>query len=322
MDGAPLSCVIKPNDDMVLTPSSHFTSPRDEIEAKISFTAKQMPSMSRKVFEKLEEIFNSHHAATHLKPFRKNRDGRGAWLALTANYLGGNGMHSQAIIYESKVEGLRYYKDTARSNLDSILTEWLDAITGLKSLVPLGYSMMDESTQVRHLMDVIQHPVLKSACNPLILADDSFRRDVRKCMYLYLDFWRNAIVNKKGSNSLVVSALKEDELTKYVPPEEYNKLSPEEKKRIYEARKQAASEGDTSDTDSEASDSEGDAVATDDNDNSSSDDESSTSEDEPEPEVKEGKGDHKGKKGKASTLKLSDKDRKAIVSAILAELRG
>jgi hypothetical protein len=141
-------------------------------------------------------------------------------------------------------------------------------------------------------------------------------------MYLYLDFWWNAIVNNKGSNSLAVSALNKDELTKYVPPEEYNKLSPEEKKRIYEARKQAASEGDTSDTNNEASDSEGDSTATDDDNNSSSDDDSSTSEDEPEPEVKEGKGDHKGKKRKASTLKLSDKDRKAIVSAILAELRG
>jgi hypothetical protein len=230
-----------------------------------------------------------------LKPFRKNRDGHGAWLALTANYLGGNGMHSQAIIYESKVEGLRYYKDTVRSNLDSILTEWLDAITGLKSLVPLGYNRMDESMQVRHLMDVIQHPVLKSACNPLILADDSFHRDVQKCMYLYLDLSWNAIANKKGIQSLAVSALKEDELTKYVPPKEYKKLSPEEKMCIYEARKQAASEGDTSDTDNEASDSEGDVTATDDDNNSSSNDDSNTSEVEPEPEVKEGKGDHKEK---------------------------
>jgi hypothetical protein len=91
LDGVLLSCVIKANDDMVYTLSSEFSSPRDEIEAKISFTAKQFKSMSLKRYDKLEEICCTHYCSTHLKPFRKNRDGCGAWFALTSTYLGGDG---------------------------------------------------------------------------------------------------------------------------------------------------------------------------------------------------------------------------------------
>jgi hypothetical protein len=146
-------------------------------------------------------------------------------------------MNSQALQYENNLRNLRYYKDTGRSTLESILTKWKDAVAGLKTLVPLGYSMMDESTQVRHLMDVIEHPELKMACNPLILADDSFRRDPQKCIHLYLDYWRKAIANKKRNQSVYVSALDATDVTRYYTPNEYKNLTADEKRQIHDARK-------------------------------------------------------------------------------------
>jgi hypothetical protein len=146
-------------------------------------------------------------------------------------------MNSQALQYENNLWNLRYYNDSGRSNLESILTKWKDAVAGLKTLVLLGYSMMDESTQVRHLMDVIEHPELKMACNPLILADDSFRRDPQKCIHLYLDYWHRAIANKKRNQSVYVSALDATDVTRYYTSNEYKNLTPDEKHQIHDARK-------------------------------------------------------------------------------------
>jgi hypothetical protein len=196
-----------------------------------------MADMNRMVFEKLEAMCATHYSSTHLKPFRKKHDGRGAWLALTSNYLGGDGMNTQAVMYENRIKNLRYYKDTGRSDLETVLTKWKDAISGLKTLVPLGYSMPDESTQVRTLMDVIEHPELKTACNPLILADDSFRRDPQKCMHLYLNFWRRSVATKKRNQSVYVSALDATDITRYYSSNEYKNMSPEEKRQVFEARK-------------------------------------------------------------------------------------
>jgi hypothetical protein len=174
-DGTPLSALTKADDDLLKMPLGMvYSSLTNELEARVSFDWCKKQGMNETLYMWLDKIFMNHYSHTHIKPFQKNKDGRSAWIALTTIYLGNDSISSQALIYEDKLKTLRFSRDTARSTLDSVLTEFVGALTSLENLVPYGYSMMDKGTQVRLLTQVIENDMLQNACNPKITAEADF----------------------------------------------------------------------------------------------------------------------------------------------------
>jgi hypothetical protein len=148
-DGVPLSAILKEDDDLSKIPSGTvYGELCIELEARVSITWCKENGFSALLWTWLDKIFSSHYSYTHIKPYQKNKDGRSAWIALTTMYLGYDSVSSQSLHYENKLKTLRFSRDTARSTLSSVLTEFVGALTCLRNLVPLGYNMMDEGTQV------------------------------------------------------------------------------------------------------------------------------------------------------------------------------
>ena len=84
---------------------------------------------ANKVWNLLFIIFPNHEAYEYMKPYKRSRDGRGAYLALWSHYVGPNNVNLMAAELESQFQGLSYTQETRVGTLRSMSTSMLSFTT-------------------------------------------------------------------------------------------------------------------------------------------------------------------------------------------------
>jgi hypothetical protein len=117
-DGRPLSYVIR---DTVAVPDEgddplfgeddcEYSSLRDEITARAAHGDAQFQIDNARLFDKLKEAVLQYKTVyAWIKPFARGKDGRGAWLAFKAHYLGSSQLDTMANKAESRLENATYH---------------------------------------------------------------------------------------------------------------------------------------------------------------------------------------------------------------------
>jgi hypothetical protein len=193
-----------------------------------------------KVFDIITLMFASLPGAlTIIKPYKKSRDGRGAFRALYNHLLGPNNVDNMAGTAEKALANLVYQGQSTRYGIEQHIINHKAAHVQLESLMDHGYIGIDERSRVRFLMDSIKTTKL-DAPKAQIMASPELRTNFDACATLFKDFVSQANMNDH-SNERQVSALSGNILasTRYVPTEKWNALSQDERDAVDDARKNA-----------------------------------------------------------------------------------
>jgi hypothetical protein len=178
-------------------------------------------------------------ALTIIKPYKKSHDGRGAFMALYNHYLGSNNVDNMAGTAEKTLANLVYRGQSARYGIEQHILAHKAAQVMLEGLMEHGYQGIDQKSMVRFLMDSIKTTKL-DAPKAQIMASPELRTNFDACATLFKDFVSQVNVNDH-SNEHQVSTLTGIILadTRYVPTEQWNALSQDEKEAVDDARKNA-----------------------------------------------------------------------------------
>ena len=176
-------------------------------------------------------------------------DGRQAWLDLLDTYLGSQHTQIQATIWEAKLRECTYEGETSRWNFEKAVNVHKTGHTRLDGLKPYGYLGMDEGTKIRHLLNSIKDPKLKTVVelvrgNEQYNTFDSVVRRIKDSIAVEKPAKKTRFVssvvikNKRGEE--VHPGVEPDMSVedKYYPPAEWNRLSPAKQKGVLYKRQQ------------------------------------------------------------------------------------
>ena len=223
---------------------------------------------SSKVWDLLYSIFQDHAAYQYMKPFKRARDGRGAYFALRDHYLGPNNVNNMATDLESQFESLSYTQETRRWNFEKYVNKHVELYNIAEDLKLHGYSGMDETSRVRKLVNGIKTDKLDSV-KTRIMSDPDIMKDFDRATSLFKDFiaQRKSLLGPSASQIAGVTTNKQasnngdgsrkgkgkrkaqtagvEIKDRYYSPKEYAQLSSEEKNQLRELRnKRRRTDGD------------------------------------------------------------------------------
>jgi hypothetical protein len=185
-----------------------------------------------KLWETLHKVFQSTPSYQYMKMFAKAKDGRRAYLALKAHYLGPNNANNLAQATATKLDQLRYTGENRRWNMQRYVTAHVECFNVLDGLREYGFSGMDEATRVRKFVAGIKTDKL-DAIRAAVLANPTLSFD--RVTRLYRDHVAmtqsmNPIPQDHRQVSDVRAAgSREDVEDRYYTREEYNKLTADQK---------------------------------------------------------------------------------------------
>ena len=199
----PLSYVVReevdypphPTDPAFGQPDSPYSSHQEEMVARAPIRSRSIVPVfiaeyqidNKSVWELLCGLCREKDCWTHIKPFAKKKDGRGAFLALWAYYLGKQNVDNQATTSEKGLELATWSGDTKRYTFDDYVKIHMDHHSVLTDLTAHGYAGIGERSKVRHLLKGIKTFKLDSI-KAAILASDNLRSDFGSCVTLYKDY--------------------------------------------------------------------------------------------------------------------------------------
>lgn len=196
-----------------------------------------------KVWDIISKITREHSCWTYVKPAQRTRDGRMAFLNLQQHFLGPNNVDNMATLAEDKLKNTVYNGEQRRWDFERYVNVHKQQHSIMEGLVEHGYTGIDPRSKVRFLLDGIKSDKF-DAVKTRIMSDERLRSDFDACVTLYQDYIRqtsksrtNATVNisevKVGGKRKASSGAVED---RYYTKEEYNELSPEQKKELSSKR--------------------------------------------------------------------------------------
>ena len=188
-----------------------------------------------RLYKLMTGIFAETDAHVVLKPYKKQRNGCGAWRALHQHYLGPNNVDHMAAAAEKELDSHRYNGESRNYSLEQHILTHLKAHAILEDLKEFGYNGIDERSKVRKFVDSIKTKLLDTIKGQ-IMASAELRTDFDKCTTLFKDFLAQDKIN--GVERLVAKVgLEGGANLSYVPKDEWNKLSQSEKDKIDAGRK-------------------------------------------------------------------------------------
>ena len=199
----PLSYVVReeidypphPTEPAFGQPESPYSSHQEEMVARAPIRSRSIVPVfmadfqidNKAVWELICGLCREKDCWTHVKPYAKKKDGRGAFLALWAYYLGKQNVDNQATMSEKGLELASWSGDTKRYSFDDYVKIHMDHHSVLTDLTAHGYAGIDERSKVRHLLKGIKTTKLDSI-KATILASDTLRSDFGSCVTLYKDY--------------------------------------------------------------------------------------------------------------------------------------
>jgi hypothetical protein len=207
-NGRPLSYVIREdpavsaevNDPAYGANNTVYTSLREEIYKRAPHTDVQYQLDSARVFELVNGAVSEHkHIKTWIKPFVAAQDGRRAWLALKAHYLGAAEMEAIEVAAEKRLDQLIYRGEKPRYTFELHVSFHRKAHLDIEKTTG---NAIPEPTKVRRLIKSIQTDFLKV---PLatIRAQDNLKNDFDSaCNYLRNYINTNVDVDQRNISTL------------------------------------------------------------------------------------------------------------------------
>ena len=199
-----------------------------------------------KLFDLLAVVFASLPGAlTIMKPFKKSRDGRGAWLALWHNYLGPNNVDNMATRAERVLSTSVYHGQSSRYGIDQHILVHKAAHANLEGLMDYGYTGIDARSKVRYLLDSIK-TVKLDAPKSQIMSSAELRSDFDGCATLFKDFVAQSNM-ADHRNERQISALTGNFTNQvrgdYIPDAQWQSMSKEERAAELKAREDRKNAG-------------------------------------------------------------------------------
>ena len=257
VEGIPLSYLLR--DESEVPPEAddpHADYEDDHIKeliARASHETAIYRADNRTLCRLLKKICKDTPSYTYVSKYQV--DGRAAWQALIAAYLGPQHTQNQAAIYEAKILNATYRGESGRWDFEKYVTLHLTAHEHLESLVRYGYKMMDEGTKVRHLLKGVKTDKLKTVVE-VVRGNkdyDTFETVSRRIKdYIVNDKSAQAaegkppgrqasavkVVGRNGSEVFTDIDPDTSMEDKYYPPKEWAKLSSAQKKGVLLKRQQ------------------------------------------------------------------------------------
>ena len=188
-----------------------------------------------RLWELLSNVLAETDANVVLKPYKKLRNGRGAWRALHQHYLGPNNVDHMAAAAEKELDGHRYNGESRNYSLEQHILTHLKAHAILEDLKEFGYHGIDERSKVRKFVDSIKTKSLDTIKGQ-IMASADLRNDFDKCTTLFKDFLTQDKINgvERGISAVGI----EGGLNlSYVPKAEWDAMSQAQKDEVDAGRK-------------------------------------------------------------------------------------
>jgi hypothetical protein len=108
------------------------------------------------VYHKLEEATRTTQYAASIKPFQRNKDGRGAWMALRHQYAGRDKWEADIKRQENLLH-TREWKGQSNFSLESFISQHRNAFVSLQACAEyVEYQLPNEHSRVSFLLDAIQ----------------------------------------------------------------------------------------------------------------------------------------------------------------------
>ncbi|KAI2507210.1 hypothetical protein MHU86_7167 [Fragilaria crotonensis] len=250
----PLAYVVRKDDNIPagLDPMTNYPTKQDEMIARAPhFTlgddGTRVPDPvylvnREKVWDIISKITRDHSSWTYVKPAQRTRDGRMAFNNLYQHFLGPNNVDNMAAQAEDKLKSTVYNGEQRRWDFERYVNVHKQQHSIMEGLVEHGYTGIDPRSKVRYLLDGIKTDKF-DAVKTRIMSDERLRVDFDSCVTLYQDYIRqtskgktNATVNiselKTGGNKRKHDAVED----RYYTKDEYNALTPEQKKELASKR--------------------------------------------------------------------------------------
>ena len=127
-----------------------------ELIARASHTHNKFRDDNAKLFSYLEIATRTTQYASSIRPFARTKNGRGAYLALIAQYAGKDKWQEELKKQEQFICN-RYWKGNSNFSLESFITQHRSADISMQRCAEyVEYQLPTERTRVIHLLDAIQ----------------------------------------------------------------------------------------------------------------------------------------------------------------------
>jgi hypothetical protein len=199
-----------------------------------------------RVWELIDKLTRDHNSHTYVRPARKTRDGRLAFLGLKSHFLGVNNVDNMSSAAEAKLKSTTYKGETRQWNFEKYVKVHVDQYAILEGLKEHGYSGLDPRSRVRHLMAGIHTNKLDAVKNQ-ILASPEMRVDFDRVVNLYQDSIEQTKHDQGRDITIAAVSTEDDNVVpdmsvpdRYYKVDEYKKLTTAQKKGLRAKRKKRA----------------------------------------------------------------------------------
>jgi hypothetical protein len=179
--GRPLAYVIRErpqvpaeaDDQLYGRPGSNYGNIRDEIVQRAAHAGTPWNEDNKRVFELLRDsISDFEEVKVWIKGFVRAKDGRGAWEAFKAHYLGSSQLDGIAERADQRIESLIYSGEKSRYTFETHVSNFMKAHLDLKKVG----NEPDGRTKVRKFLQSIRAAELQTAIG-VVKSQDSYLTD-------------------------------------------------------------------------------------------------------------------------------------------------
>jgi hypothetical protein len=162
----PLAYVIRPDEDVpaaapLLAAGQPHSAVHGSIETELVARASHAHALYRDdnsaVYHKLEEATRTTQYAASIKPFQRNKDGRGAWMALRNQYAGRDKWEAEIKRQENLLH-TRKWKGQSNFSLEAFISQHRNAFVSMQACAEhVQYQLPNEHSRVGFLLDAIEN---------------------------------------------------------------------------------------------------------------------------------------------------------------------
>jgi hypothetical protein len=136
-------------------PADGYATVDQEIAARAPRTGQAFVNYRRKVWDIMSNIYGKHSCVVYIKLALRTRNGRDAYMLLFDHFLGPHNMGNMTSAYETKPNGTLYNDEKKRFTWETYVRIHTEQYSFLNGLKDYGYTGIDDSSKVRHLLKCI-----------------------------------------------------------------------------------------------------------------------------------------------------------------------
>ena len=255
----PLAYVIRETVDVADPPpplaenqpySTVHGSVEEELIARADHTHALFRDDNASVYYNLEEATRTTSYAASIKPFQRAKDGRGAWLAIIAQYAG-NDKWDAELKNQVQLLHTRKWKGQSNFSLDRFIAQQRNAFVSMEQCaMHVQFQMPNEYTRVGYLLDAIENDDASLQAAMALIRNDTAPGGKRNNFEAAAAFLlpHDPVARKRATKrgQADVSAIDSSTIKsgigktgvefRYHTKAEYKKLTKEQKTELYEWR--------------------------------------------------------------------------------------